>query len=77
MLELFKVQQQKPTDAYMNRQIGLATNAYTSFTQEPPVKYETRTEKKVPGADEQATFPPARLEANRVNGRSEVARRMK
>jgi ubiquitin-activating enzyme E1 len=64
MLELFKVQQQKPTDAYMNRQIGLATNAYTSFTQEPPVKYETRTEKKVPGADEQATFPPEAFHAN-------------
>jgi len=58
------VQQGKPTDAYMNRQIGLASNAYTSFTQEPPKKHETHTVKQVPSADEQAKLPPAAFHAN-------------
>jgi ubiquitin-activating enzyme E1 len=43
MLELIKVQQGKETDFYMNRQVGLGVNAHTSFTQNPPIKHETRT----------------------------------
>lgn len=48
MLELFKILLGKPTDSYMNRQIGLATNVFTSFTQEPPIKMKTITERIVP-----------------------------
>jgi ubiquitin-activating enzyme E1 len=48
MLELFKILLGKPTDSYMNRQIGLATNVFTSFTQEPPIKIKTFTERIVP-----------------------------
>ena len=48
MLELFKLQLEKPTDAYMNRQIGLGSNTFTSFTQEPPIKYKTYTENVIP-----------------------------
>jgi hypothetical protein len=54
ILELFKLQQSKSTEAYMNRQIGLATNTFTSFTAEPPMKFRTTTEKTVP-APEDAT----------------------
>lgn len=44
ILELFKLVLQKDTDAYMNRQIALAVNRYTSYTQEKPISYETKTE---------------------------------
>ena len=44
MLELFKLQLGCDTEAFMNRQIGLAVNAYTSFTQEPPICFKTYTE---------------------------------
>ncbi len=44
ILELFKLVLRKDTDAYMNRQIALAVNRYTSYTQEKPVSYETKTE---------------------------------
>jgi len=57
MFELFKVVQLKDTESFMNRQIGLGTNTYTSFTQEPPIKFTTRTERIVPSADECASFP--------------------
>jgi len=50
MLELFKVTNDAPTDSLMNRQIGLGVNAYTSFTQEPPKKFKTETERIVPAA---------------------------
>jgi len=50
ILELFKVVLDVPTDRLMNRQIGLGVNAYTSFTQEPPSKFETVTEKVMPSA---------------------------
>lgn len=52
ILELFKLLQGKPTDSYMNRQIGLATNTYTSFTAENPIKLITTTEKTPPAAEE-------------------------
>ena len=55
ILELFKVVLDVPTDKLMNRQIGLGVNAYTSFTQEPPSKFETVTEKVLPAA---ADLPP-------------------
>jgi len=48
MLELFKLQLCKDTEAFMNRQIGLGTNAYTSFTQEPPKPFSTFTEVTTP-----------------------------
>lgn len=57
MFELFKVVQSKDTESFMNRQIGLGTNTYTSFTQEPPIKFTTRTERIVPSADECASLP--------------------
>jgi len=57
IFELFKVVQKKDTDAFMNRQIGLGTNAYTSFTQEPPIKFQTQTERIVPSAEECAALP--------------------
>lgn len=44
ILELFKLVLQKDTDAYMNRQIALAVNRFTSYTQEKPISYETKTE---------------------------------
>ncbi len=50
ILELFKLVLDHPTDKLMNRQIGLATNAYTSFTQEEPKKFKTIVEKIVPAA---------------------------
>lgn len=50
ILELFKLVLDHPTDKLMNRQIGLATNAFTSFTQEPPGKFVTKVEKIVPAA---------------------------
>jgi len=48
ILELFKLVLQKPTDAYMNRQIGLGTNLYVSFTQDPPRQIVTHTIKEKP-----------------------------
>lgn len=48
LFELFKVILEKDTDAFMNRAIGLAGFTYTSFTQEPPYKFSTRTELEVP-----------------------------
>jgi ubiquitin-activating enzyme E1 len=53
ILELFKLLQEKDTDAFMNRQIGLAVNNYTSFTQEPPVTYRTKTVNTLPAPDEE------------------------
>eukprot|EP00595_Chromulina_sp_UTEXLB2642_P001396 CAMPEP_0196764110 /NCGR_PEP_ID=MMETSP1095-20130614/5364_1 /TAXON_ID=96789 ORGANISM="Chromulina nebulosa, Strain UTEXLB2642" /NCGR_SAMPLE_ID=MMETSP1095 /ASSEMBLY_ACC=CAM_ASM_000446 /LENGTH=1138 /DNA_ID=CAMNT_0042118757 /DNA_START=162 /DNA_END=3578 /DNA_ORIENTATION=- len=52
ILELFKVLLDKPTDALMNRQIGLASNTYTSFTQEPPKKFNTHVELTYPDPQE-------------------------
>eukprot|EP01033_Poteriospumella_lacustris_P001011 gene1012-728_t len=48
MLELFKVVLGKDTDDYMNRNIGLGGNKYTSFSAEAPVKYKTKTESVAP-----------------------------
>jgi len=50
MLELFKLALDAPTEKLMNRQIGLGVNAFTSFTQEPPKKFVTVTERIVPAA---------------------------
>jgi len=50
MLELIKVQQGKPTESYMNRQVGLGANTFTSFTQDPPHKHSTS--KSTVGPDE-------------------------
>ena len=52
LLELFKLVQNKDTEAYMNRQIGLAVNTYTSFTQEPPILFKTKTVSTLPAPDE-------------------------
>jgi ubiquitin-activating enzyme E1 len=52
ILELFKVAMDKPTDALMNRQLGLASNTYTSFTQEPPKKFKTHVELEYPSAED-------------------------
>lgn len=43
ILELFKVAQGKPTDSYMNRQIGLSVNTFPSFTADPPKPFKTHT----------------------------------
>jgi len=48
ILELFKLQLKLGTDSYMNRQIGLAVNAFTSFTAEEPKKRKTETKKIKP-----------------------------
>lgn len=55
VLELFKLVLKKPTDSYMNRQIGLAVNTFTSFTADPPRTFQTFTEVTVPSHDE---LPP-------------------
>ena len=52
IMELFKLVLGKDTEAFMNRQIGLAVNNYTSFTQEPPVKYSTVEENVIPSPDD-------------------------
>jgi len=52
MLELFKVVLGKPVEAFRTRQIGLAVNTYTSFEAEPPKKYASGVEKKVPKAED-------------------------
>eukprot|EP00932_Pfiesteria_piscicida_P015442 SRR837773.2760.p1 GENE.SRR837773.2760~~SRR837773.2760.p1 ORF type:complete len:800 (+),score=407.98 SRR837773.2760:212-2401(+) len=52
MLELFKQVMDKPTESFRTRQIGLAVNTYTSFEAEPPKKYSSGVEKKVPKAEE-------------------------
>jgi hypothetical protein len=44
MLELFKLVLKKDTDAYMNRQIGLAVFLLTSYTAEKPISFKTTTE---------------------------------
>ena len=51
LLELFKLVQGKGTDDLMNRQIGLGTNVYTSFSQEMPKKHKTVTERVAPDTD--------------------------
>lgn len=61
MLELFKLAQSKPADDLMNRQIGLAVNNYTSFSQDPPKKLSTFTERIVPAA---ADLPPDAFDEN-------------
>ena len=48
ILELFKLLLQKPTESYMNRQIGLATNIFTSFTAESPAKLTTKRDNTEP-----------------------------
>jgi len=52
ILELLKLAQGKPADDLMNRQIGLAVNNYTSFSQDPPKKHTTFTEKVMPLAED-------------------------
>ena len=52
MLELFKLLLNKPTDAYMNRNINLGTNVYTSFTQEPPTRFNTWTKRVDPDLED-------------------------
>ena len=52
MLELFKLALDKDTEAYMNRAIGLAGHNYTSFTQEPPYKFATKTALEYPDPSE-------------------------
>lgn len=48
ILELFKLQLGKDTGDFMNRAIGLAQYTYTSFTQEPPVKFKTHIVNEIP-----------------------------
>lgn len=48
ILELFKLVQAKDTDALMNRNLSLATNTYTSFSQNEPEKFATYTERVAP-----------------------------
>merc|ERR1711871_847 len=48
ILELFKVLQGKGADDLMLRQIGLAVNTYTSFTQDPPKIFRSYEQKEEP-----------------------------
>jgi len=48
MFELFKLAMDKDADALMNRQIGLGTNNYTSFSQDPPKQLRTFVQKTQP-----------------------------
>lgn len=57
MLELFKVVLNKPTDALMNRQIGLASNTFTSFTQEEPKKFKSHVVVTYPDPSESSSLP--------------------
>ena len=52
ILELFKLLLQKPTESYMNRQIGLASNTFTSFTADSPNKYTSIIEKSPPALED-------------------------
>jgi ubiquitin-activating enzyme E1 len=52
ILELFKLALGHDSEKLMNRQIGLGVNAFTSFTQEPPKKFATFTEKTIPAASD-------------------------
>ena len=52
ILELFKLAQNKGTDAYMNRAIGLGGFQYTSFTQEKPTAFNTKEVVTEPEPDE-------------------------
>lgn len=60
MLELIKLVQGKGTDDIMNRQVGLGTNVYTSFSQEPPKKFKTHTELVKPTVED---APPEAFDA--------------
>ena len=48
MFELFKLVLGKDADALMNRQIGLGTNNYTSFSQDPPKRISTKVDVSEP-----------------------------
>ncbi|RYH21016.1 hypothetical protein EON65_21745 [archaeon] len=48
LLELFKLLQQKDTDSYMSRMIGLGAHTYTSFTADAPRSFKTHTDVIVP-----------------------------
>ena len=61
ILELIKLTLEKPYDALMNRQIGLGVNAFTSFTQEPPNKFNTTVKKIAPAA---ADLPATAFDEN-------------
>ncbi len=50
ILELFKLVQQKHTESYMSRAIGLGMNTYTSFTADSPNGLKTTSEMIVPDA---------------------------
>lgn len=52
MLELFKLVLEKDAESLMNRQMGLASNNYTSFSQEPPIMFSTKTVNMLPAPDE-------------------------
>lgn len=66
ILELFKLVLKKDTEAFMNRQIGLAVNSYTSFTQEPPVTFKTYTEEVIPSPDDDSVPEDAFDETGKV-----------
>jgi ubiquitin-activating enzyme E1 len=51
VLELFKLAFNAPTDSLMSRMIGLAVNTYTTFSQDPPKEFESRTETTAPPPD--------------------------
>jgi hypothetical protein len=63
MLEMIKIQQGKDTDFYMNKQVGLGSNVFTSFTQDPPKKYTTSVIKVEPDADQLAAIGAAAYDA--------------
>eukprot|EP00937_MAST-01D_sp_MAST-1D-sp2_P003962 g3962.t1 len=61
MFELFKLVLEKDADALMNRQIGLGTNNYTSFSQDPPKKIQTSVQVTQPDT---ASLPPQAFDAS-------------
>jgi len=50
ILELFKIALNKPTEAYLGRNISLGGNTYNAFDGNPPKQYKTRTETVIPSA---------------------------
>lgn len=50
ILELFKIALNKPTEAYIGRNISLGGNTYNAFDGNPPKQYKTRTETVIPPA---------------------------
>lgn len=52
LLELFKLLQDKPVEAFRTRQIGLSVNTFTSFEADPPISFKSGEKLTKPDASE-------------------------